>query len=72
MNDKTRENRLRRLAHRHQAVLHKSRRPFLEGGVLAAYYLSSYDNCLMAVYADLDAAEENLKGRSEHGGTTCG
>jgi hypothetical protein len=54
---KAREDRLRRLARNDDKVFHKARRPFFEWGVRANYYLSDMTNTLVAVYADLDAAE---------------
>lgn len=41
---------------------HRARRPFDEWGVRAKYYLSDVTNTLVAVYATLDAAEEDFQG----------
>jgi hypothetical protein len=59
--EKTREKRLRRLARKEQRIFHKSRKPFVEGGVRARYYVSDMSNTLVAVYADLDVAEEHIQ-----------
>jgi hypothetical protein len=58
---KAREDRLRRLARNDDKFFHKARRPFFEWGVTANYYLSDMTNTLVAVYADLDAAEEDFQ-----------
>ena len=60
MNDKTRENRLRRLACRKGVCLHKARTPFWECQIVVRYYLTNTNNNLLAFYSDLDAAEEDL------------
>lgn len=62
-NDRSREARLRRLARDEGKSFHKARRPFEQWGVRAAYYVSDMTNTLVAVYASLDAAEEDFQGK---------
>ena len=59
--EKARESRLRRLARQEDRCFHKSRKPFAEWGVTASYYVSDMTNTLLAVYADLNAAEEDFQ-----------
>jgi hypothetical protein len=59
--EKVREQRLQRLAHKQDMFFHKSQRCFVEPGVTANYYLSDMTNTVVAVYADLDAAEEDFQ-----------
>ena len=59
--EKSRENRLRRLARKKDQFFHKPSKPFVQWGVSAMYYVSDLDNTLVAVYATLDAAEEDLR-----------
>lgn len=59
--EKSRENRLRRLARQQDRFFHKARRPFNESGVRATYYVSDMSSTMVAVYADLDTAEEELQ-----------
>jgi len=54
-------HRLRRLAREGSKFFHKARRPCDQWGVRAAYYLSDMTNALVAVYATLEAAEEDLQ-----------
>jgi len=58
--DKSREARVRRLALKDHKFFHNARRPFLEGGVRARYYVSDMNNKLVSCYANLDAAEEDF------------
>ena len=58
--EKSREDRLRRLARKEDQFFHKARRPFFEWGVSAEYYVSDMSNMMVAVYTDLDAAEEEF------------
>ena len=58
--EKTRENRLRRLARKEDRFFIKAKKPFLERGVRAEYYVSDMSNMMVAVYSDLDAAEEDF------------
>jgi hypothetical protein len=58
--EKSREHRLRRLVRKEDKAFHKARRPFNEWGVMARYFLSDATNALVAVYADLEAAEEDF------------
>lgn len=58
--ERSREARLRRLAREEGKSFHKAERPFYEWGVGAKYYVSDMTNTLVAVYATLDAAEEDL------------
>jgi hypothetical protein len=60
--EKTREARLRRLARKDGKSFHRTRSPFHEWGVRVKYYLADVTNTLAAVYATLDAAEEDLLG----------
>lgn len=59
--ENSREDRLRRLALKEDRFFHKARRPIMEGGVRANYYVSDLTNTLVRVYADLDAAEEDFQ-----------
>ncbi len=58
--DKSREDKLLRLARKANQFFHKTRKVFVEGGVMARYYVSDMTNTLIAVYADLDSAEEDF------------
>lgn len=59
--EKSREHRLRRIARKRDQIFHKARRPFDERGVKTRYYSSDMTNALVAVYATLEAAEEDLQ-----------
>jgi hypothetical protein len=59
--EKVREDRLRRLARKEDRFFHKARRPFSDRGVWARYYVSDMSNAMVAVYADLDDAEEDIQ-----------
>ena len=61
MSEKSREHRLRRLARKRDKIFLKARRPFDERGVKARYYVSDMTNALVAVYATLEVAEEDLQ-----------
>lgn len=61
ISEKSKEARLRRLARKEDQFFHKARRIFVERGVRAAYYVSDMTNALVAVYATLEAAEEELE-----------
>jgi hypothetical protein len=62
-NEKSREDRLRRLARKEDRFFHKARKPLFDCGVRAKYYLSDMTNTVVTVYANLDAAEEGLVDR---------
>jgi hypothetical protein len=59
--DKSREDRLRQQARKQDKFFHKSRKVFLGGGVRAKYFVSDLRNRLVAVYANLEAAEEDFE-----------
>ena len=61
ISEKSREARLRRLARKEDQFFHKPRKPFVECGVKAEYYVSDMTNALVAVYATLEAAEEDFQ-----------
>ena len=61
ISEKSREARLRRLARKEDQFFHKARTPFVEWGVRAGYYVSDMTNALVAVYATLEAAEEEFE-----------
>ena len=65
--ERSREARLRRLARDEGKSFHKARRPFVEWGVRAKYYVSDMTNTLVAVYATLEAAEEDFHGKKRSG-----
>jgi len=56
-----REDRLRRLARKEDQFFHKARKTFVEWGVRTQYYVSDTSNMMVAVYANLDAAEEDFR-----------
>lgn len=62
VSERSREARLRRLARVEGKTFRKARRPFEEWGVQARYYVSDMTSTLVAVYATLDAAEEDFQG----------